>query len=368
VSEARAARFKRLEPLLDRAFELEGEARERFLLLCADIYPDLVADLRRALDPDNRVLPDLGAVAASASAAPATDRRGLILGNWRLVERLGRGGMGSVYRAERLLPAGLQAAVKLLRIEDAVANAADTEGSRAGARRDLFERERALLARLDHPGIARLIDGGNRRDAPPFLVLELAPGLDLDDWLEQLQPDLPRRLAVLLQIAEAVAYAHSCGVLHRDLKPSNVRVDARDRSKLLDFGIGKSLDATPGATRLHALTPDWAAPEQLLGEPTSTVTDVHALGALLYLMLTGAPPHPPFAGDWVALREGAAARRAPPPSRATLHAPDTPIRFARAPGALDALALRALESEPAHRHRSAAAFAAELRACLAREG
>jgi eukaryotic-like serine/threonine-protein kinase len=367
VSEARAARFKRLEPLLDRAFELEGEARERFLLLCADIYPDLVSDLRRALAPDAALLPDIGAVAASASTAPATDRRGLVLGNWRLLERLGRGGMGSVYRAERLLPAGLQAAVKMLRIEDAVATAADTDGGRSAARRDLFERERALLARLDHPGIARLIDGGNQRDAPPFLVLELAPGLDLDDWLEQVMPDLPRRLAVLLQIAEAVAYAHSCGVLHRDLKPSNVRVDVHDRSKLLDFGIGKSLDATPGATRIHALTPDWAAPEQLLGRPTATGTDVYALGALLYLMLTGRGPHPAFDGDWSTLCETCAVRVPVPPSRADLHAPDTPIRFARAPGGLDSLALAALAPDPAQRPRSAAAFAAALRTCLERE-
>src|SRR5690606_908314 len=108
-------------------------------------------------------------------------------------------------------------------------------------RRDLFERESQLLARLDHPGIARLLDAGHRRDAPPYLVLELAPGLDLDDWLEQVQPDLPRRLAVLQQVADAVTYAHASGVMHRDLKPSNVRVDVHDAARLLDFGIGKSL-------------------------------------------------------------------------------------------------------------------------------
>ncbi len=347
MSEARAARFKRLEPLLDRALELEGEPRERFLAVCADIYPDLIADLRRALSPDFSALPDIGAVAASATAAPATDRRGLTIGNWRLIERLGRGGMSSVYRAERVVPAGLQAAVKLLRGGDM-------------ARRDLFERERALLARLVHPGIARLLDGGSHRDAQPYLVLEIAQGLDLDDWLAQVKPDLRRRMAVLLQIADAVSYAHESGVLHRDLKPTNVRVDGADRSKLLDFGIGKSLDATPGATRHHALTPDFAAPEQLLGEPTGTATDVYALGALLYLMLTDRGPHPPFAGDWATLVESAAYREPEAPSRVARSNASAPMHEATQPAALDAVALRALARDPATRYPTAAAFAQAL--------
>jgi serine/threonine protein kinase len=359
MSPDRRERFRRLEPLLDRALDLEGDERERFLKLMAEIHPDLIADLRRGLAPDAGRLPDIGAVAAAASAAPATDRRGVIVGDWRLVERLGRGGMGSVYRAERLSRRE-QAAVKLLR-----AAVGDLRGDEV--RRDLFERESQLLARLDHPGIARLLDAGHRRDAPPYLVLELAPGLDLDDWLEQVQPDLPRRLAVLQQVADAVTYAHDAGVLHRDLKPSNVRVDAHDAAKLLDFGIGKSLDATPGATRLLALTPDWAAPEQILGHATTPATDIHALGAILYVMLAGRGPYPPFDDDWVGLRERAAHRTPVAPSLVGADAPDTPIRFARHPDALDALVLRALSTEPHDRHASAADFARALRACLEAE-
>lgn len=344
MSDSRAARFKRLEPLIDRALELEGQARERFLALMADIHPDLIADLRRALQPD--ALPDIGAIAASATAAPATDRRGLSIGNWKLIERLGRGGMSSVYRAERIVPAGLQAAVKLLRGGD-------------HARRDLFERERGLLARLSHPGIARLLDGGSHRDQP-YLVLELAQGLDLDDWLSQARPDLRRRMAVLLQISEAVAYAHGCGVLHRDLKPTNVRVDGADRSKLLDFGIGKSLDATPGATRHQALTPDFAAPEQMLGEPTGPWTDVYALGILLYWMLLDRGPFAPFEGNWAGLFDAAAYREPPPPSELARALPGAPLHAAHQPAALDALARRAMARDPARRHRSAMEFAQEL--------
>lgn len=344
MSEARAARFKRLEPLIDRALELEGRARERFLALCAEIHPDLIADLRRALQSD--ALPDIGAVAASATAAPATDRRGLSIGNWKLIERLGRGGMSSVYRAERIVPAGLQAAVKLLRGGDV-------------ARRDLFERERGLLARLVHPSIARLLDGGSHRDQP-YLVLELANGLDLDDWLEQVRPDHRRRMAVLLQIAEAVAFAHANGVLHRDLKPSNVRVDGADRIKLLDFGIGKSMDAAPGVTRHHALTPDFAAPEQLLGEPTGPWTDVYALGSLLYFMLTDRGPYPRFEGDWAALLDRASQREPQAPSHAVRGLPTAPMQAATNPAALDALVLRALSRDPARRHAGALQFAQEL--------
>ena len=344
MNDARAARFKRLEPLIDRALELDGDARERFLALMADIHPDLISDLRRALQSD--ALPDIGAVAASATAAPATDRRGLTIGNWKLIERLGRGGMSSVYRAERLMPPGLQAAVKLLRGGDL-------------ARRDLFERERGLLARLAHPGIARLLDGGSHRDQP-YLVLELAHGLDLDDWLEQVRPDYRRRMAVLMQVAEAVAFAHGNGVLHRDLKPSNVRVDGADRSKLLDFGIGKSMDATPGATRHQALTPDFAAPEQLLGEPTGPWTDVYSLGSLLYLMLTDRGPFPRFEGDWAALFESASRREPPPPSNVVHADPAAPLHSAPRPAALDSLALRALSRDPARRHPSAMQFAQEL--------
>jgi serine/threonine protein kinase len=348
VSETRAARFKRLEPLLDRALELEGQPRERFLALCAEIHPDLIADLRRALQPD--ALPDIGAVAASATAAPATDRRGLNIGNWRLIERLGRGGMSSVYRAERILPPGLQAAVKMLRGGDL-------------AHRDLFERERGLLARLVHPGIARLLDGGSHRDQP-YLVLELAEGLDLDDWLERVQPSLDRRLAVLLQIAEAVTYAHDSGVLHRDLKPSNVRIDGADRSKLLDFGIGKSLDAAAGATRYQALTPDFAAPEQLLGEPTGPWTDIYALGTLLYWMLLDRGPFARFDGNWAALFEGAAGREPPAPSELARAMPQAPLHAVRDVKAFDAVAAQATARQPARRHPGAMAFAQALRALL----
>src|SRR5690606_23726037 len=131
-------------------------------------------------------------------------------------------------------------------------------------------------------------------------VMELAEGLDLDKWVLQQRPDLDTRLRVFLDICGAVSEAHAQLIVHRDLKPSNVRVNADGQVKLLDFGIAKLLDAKAarGDTRALALTPEYAAPEQLRGEPAGTRSDVYALGALLYQLLAGRTPHPGFDGDW----------------------------------------------------------------------
>ena len=278
------ARFARLEPLIDRALALEGEAREQFLALCSEIHPDLIADLRRALAPDTAMLPALGTLAEEITRERPTNRSGLRAGPWRLLEKIGQGGMGTVYLAERADGAfDKRAAIKLLRGNDA-------------RFKDQLERER----RLDHPGIARLIDGGVLDDGQPWLVMELAEGMELDDWLETSHPTLRQRLEVFLAVCEAVSYAHAALVVHRDLKPGNIRVTAGGGVKLLDFGIAKllSADAQRGSTRHIALTPEFAAPEQLAGEAVTTRTDVYALGALLYLLLCGRSPHPRFTGNW----------------------------------------------------------------------
>ncbi len=352
MNESTAERFRRLEPLLDRALELEGAEREAFLRTCAGIHPDLIADLRRALS-DEDTLPPIGAVAAEVTASPATDRRGLRAGPWRLTDKIGRGGMGTVYLAERADGAfEKRAAVKLLRSADP-------------RFREQLERERQVLARLDHPGIARLIDGGLMRDDQPFLVMELAAGENLDHWITRAQPDLRRRLRVFVQICEAVAYAHTHLIVHRDLKPSNIRVDAQDQVKLLDFGIAKLLDTQArGDTRNVALTPEYAAPEQLGGGTITTRTDVYALGALLYQLLAGRTPHPPFDGNWAALVSAVCDSDVAPPSAAARGQAQAPVPPAQLRGDLDAIALRALAREPARRYPGADALAEDVRRWL----
>lgn len=354
VPESLNARFQRLEPLIDRALELEGAGRERFLLMCADIHPDLIADLRRALAPDDAVLPALGELAAEVTRERPTDRRGLRAGPWRLLDKLGRGGMGTVYRAERADGAfDRVAAVKLLRGQEL-------------RFKEQLERERRVLARLDHPGIARLLDGGVLPDGQPYLVMELADGENLDVWLERARPSLAVRLRVFLAICEAVSYAHAVLVVHRDLKPSNIRVTRDGQVKLLDFGIAKLLapDAERGSTQHLALTPDFAAPEQLQGGMIGLRTDVYALGALLFLLLTGRPPHRAFDGNWAVFMQLVTERDAPRMSEAAVDAKTTTLPPSILRGDLDAVVARALQRDPTRRYASVDAFAEDVRCHL----
>lgn len=347
------ARFSRLEPLIDRALELEGAERARFLALCAEIHPDLVADLRRAL-VDDEPLPALGALAEEITGDRPTDRRGLRAGAWRLLEKIGQGGMGAVYLAERADGAfDKRVAIKLLRGNDP-------------RFKEQLERERRMLARLDHPGIARLIDGGVLPDGQPWLVMELAEGSELDLWLARERPSLARRLAVFMAVCDALSYAHAALVVHRDLKPGNIRVAADDSVKLLDFGIAKLLasDAQRGSTRHIALTPEFAAPEQLRGELVTTRTDVYALGALLYLMLSGRSPHPRFDGNWAGYIDHVSQVDAPRLSRAASDAAGSALQPALLQGDLDAIVAKALQRDPASRYASADALAQDVRRFL----
>lgn len=344
------ARFARLEPLIDRALELEGDARERFLQLCAEIHPDLIADLRRTLSQDD-VLPPLGALAEDITRERTTDRRGLRAGPWRLLEKIGQGGMGTVYLAERADGAfDKRAAIKLLRGEDA-------------RFKEQLERERRVLARLDHPGIARLIDGGVLENGQPWLVMELAEGEELDAWLKRMRPSLRRRLNVFLGVCDAVSYAHSALVVHRDLKPGNIRVTADGAVKLLDFGIAKLLspDAARGNTRHIALTPEFAAPEQLAGEVITTRTDVYALGALLYLLLSGRSPHPRFDGNWAGYIEHVNRVDAAPVSRSAALTGGLALSPGQLRGDLDAILSKALARDPVERYISVDALAQDVR-------
>ena len=350
VNDALKARFARLEPLIDRALELEGAGRERFLALCAEIHPDLVADLRRAL-ADDAQLPALGGLAEELTREHTTNRGGLRAGAWRLLEKIGQGGMGTVYLAERADGAfDKRVAIKLLRGNDP-------------RFKEQLERERRMLARLDHPGIARLIDGGVLPDGQPWLVMELAEGCELDLWLANERPSLARRLAVFMAICDALSYAHAVLVVHRDLKPGNIRVAADDSVKLLDFGIAKLLasDAQRGSTRHIALTPEFAAPEQLRGEPVTTRTDVYALGALLYLLLCGRSPHPRFDGNWAGYIDHVSNVDAPRVSRAASDRVAPALEPALLQGDLDAIAAKALQRDPAARYASAEALAQDVR-------
>ncbi len=227
----------------------------------------------------------IGIAAASHSiATEELDLSGSLVDGYQLIERIGTGGMGEVYRA-RNEAAGFkhEVALKLMR------PMAEFSG---GLER--FENERRLLAQLKHPNIAALYDGGYTDSNHPYFILELIEGRSIDRYIEDESVSLEGVLEIFTTICDAVQFAHSQLIVHRDLKPSNVLIDSTGRAKLLDFGIAKeiAMDSADSTVAMDiALTPNFASPEQLLGQPIGTSSDVYSLGALLFSLLTGRPPH-----------------------------------------------------------------------------
>jgi tetratricopeptide (TPR) repeat protein len=280
------------------------------------------------------------------------------VGPWEILRELGRGGMGTVYLAERSDGAfRRQVALKLVR------RGLDTEDLLAR-----FRAERQILASLDHPNIARLLDGGAAPDGRPYLVLEYVQGEDLLTWSDRKGLDTPARLELFRQICAAVQYAHRNLVVHRDIKPANVLVGADGVPKLLDFGIAKLLADDPDdrtRTGLRLLTPAYASPEQVRGERVSTASDVWGLGVLLYQLVTGAHP---FAAPSASAEETARAVLEGEPVRPSVAARGTPEdspegrrRVRALVGDLDNIILRALAKEPERRYASAEHLSDDVR-------
>jgi len=225
---------------------------------------------------------------------PATDECRMIgkkISQYRIVEQLGRGGMGEVYRAVRADGQfQKQVAIKLVRA-----------GQESGSVISRFKNERQILADLDHRNIARLLDGGATEEGVPYFVMELVEGQPIDQYCDTHRLGIPARLKLFLQVCSALEYAHQHQIIHRDIKPSNILVSAEGGPKLLDFGIAKILDSgaldsasrVTGSTqtRFRAFTPQYASPEQVKAEPINTATDIYSLGVLLYELLTGHRPY-----------------------------------------------------------------------------
>ncbi len=287
----------------------------------------------------------------------ADPRIGQRIGPFVLRETIGRGGMGQVYRAQREAEDFAQTvALKLLRAgtgEDAIA-------------RRRLARERQILVRLQHPNIARFLDGGITNDGQPWYAMELIEGGEtLIAHVERTEADLPTRLRLLMQVCDAVQFAHQNLVLHRDLKPANILIDTQGQVRLLDFGIAKLLDADaePGSgqatgTAFGAFTPDYAAPEQMSGQAVGTPADIYALGVILYELLTGERP---FRRGMVAFTTHEFTPEAPSKRLARTDA----RRAAALRGDLDTIALTCLNLEPVRRYGSVAALKRDLERHLA---
>lgn len=325
-----------LERLLDQALDLPSAERLAFIER-QPLQPDERTELLRWLQAEAE---SCGFLAASEISTQLTS--GERIGPWRVLGLLGRGGSGEVYRVERADGSyEQQAALKLL--------------SRPEEDDDLrrFAAERRLLARLEHPDISRLLDGGVH-DGRPYAVIELVEGERLDVVAKRL--NLAQKLALFLRICAAVAHAHRHLIVHRDLKPANVLVTAEGAPKLLDFGIAKLINKPGlGATLALRLTPDYCAPEQLIGEPVTAAADVFALGVMLHELLTGeAPWRLSGAGVQRALERLASNDLARPSTRLTGPA----ARAVR--GDLDAIVMKALRRMPAERYANAEALADDL--------
>lgn len=378
-------RWRQLRELFELALEQPASEREQFLTAIfearqidaatqQELRDMLAADRAEPTDPErvDAVAPDL---------LQDLHQRGLLdqqqqlggarFGAWILREPIGQGGMGTVWRAERAegdFP--LQGALKLVR-----------HGWDSLTLRERFRRERSILAGLRHPNIAALLDGGETDNGQPWLVMEYVPGRALLTHCDEEALDVRARLELFLSICAAVAHAHRNLVVHRDLKPSNILVDVEGRIKLLDFGIARLLDSelAQTGTGQRLFTPEYAAPEQVRGDPVTTSVDVHALGLLLYGLLTGLRPWGQSGSTPAAYEHAILRVEATQPSRALLADPASAARSrergglsptrlsALLKGDLDAIVMKALRKLPEERYASVDELADDVRRHLRAE-
>ncbi len=350
-----------LSRLIDAAMAQPAEARASWLDGLGPEHLAVLPALRRAL-----ALMDTAAGPAAGLpelrprlSEPAAETPPQRIGPWRLLRSLGRGGMGEVWLAERADGA----------FEHQVALKLPHAALLSEVLRQRFARERDILAGLSHRHIARFLDAGVA-EGRPYLAMEWIAGLPIIAHAETHALGLRPRIRLFCQVLDAVEHAHRRLVAHRDLKPSNILVTHDGEAKLLDFGIAKLLDDDAADTRTELtraggrmLTPDYAAPEQLAGHPVTTAVDIYSLGVVLYELLTGS--HPVGRGASAMLPPGNEAPLAS--TRVSADRPDAAALRRALRGDLDAVLMRALESDPAQRYSSAAAFAADLQRVLADE-
>ncbi len=373
-------RWRRLDALVEAALERPAEERGRFLeQACADDESlRLEAESLLAVDGEAEGFLEAAAIAAAA----ATGER---IGPYRIEREIGSGGMGVVYLAERADDAYRgRVAIKLLR------GGAPGAGAVPGLVRR-FHGERQILASLDHPSIARLLDGGATADGRPYLVMEHIDGSPIDAYCDSCCLSVRRRLELFREVCDAVHYAHQNLVVHRDLKPSNILINAAGTPRLLDFGIAKLLDperfavaAEATTAGLRPMTPHYASPEQVRGGSITTASDVYSLGVLLFQLLTGRLPYrvaglapgelerllsetePPRPSSVVSGEAAAAGEDSTSPEEVSLRRGTRPAQLRRQlAGDLDHIVAKALRADPAGRYGSVEQFSEDLRRHLA---
>jgi len=377
--------WSRIEALFQAALQRPTKERSAFLREACKQEPELLVELESLLASHEQAgdfldEPVLVSAEAVAPTEPAESLAGRRIGAYQMLREIGQGGIGVVYLAVRADDEYRKlVAIKLIK-----------RGMDTGAIVRRFRHERQMLAGLEHPNIARLIDGGTAEEGRPYFIMEYVDGLPLDEYCRQHQLLVNERLALFRTVCGAVHFAHQNLIVHRDLKPSNILVTPSGAPKLLDFGIAKLLHPETSAqlktsTGLRPMTPEYASPEQVRGRPITTASDVYALGVLLYELLTGQLPYR-TEGCWLPEVERLICEATPePPSVAAgraqaLRVLDRPDQRAllphgvsswqrRAPdavprrlaGDLDNIVLMALRKEPERRYASAQEFSEDLR-------
>jgi serine/threonine-protein kinase len=363
--------FARVSQLFDEALAIPGERREAWLADLAAREPELASIVSELVTSPRAeaetLLETRDALNRRFVAATQRSLAGRQFGPYRILSELGRGGMGSVWLAERA--DGLFArkvALKLLHTS--------LVGSALSER---FARERTILAGLSHPRIARLLDAGFSDDGQPYLAIEYVEGIALTTYCDVQRLTLAARAGLMVQVLSAVQYAHRNLVIHRDLKPSNILVTQAGEVCLLDFGIAKLMsDGEARETELteisgRALTPDYASPEQVAGAPITTASDVYSLGVVLYELLCGSRPYRLRRDSRGALEDAILSAEAVRPSQSAITPEIARARSTTArklsqmlAGDLDTIALKALKKEPAERYATADAFLQDLQRYL----
>jgi hypothetical protein len=349
------AEWAAIEQHLDVILDLPQEPRETYLLRLDHEQPEIAAALRELLVSHQQMQAE-SFLEGSLPAITGRDEIGTRIGAYTISALIGRGGMGEVWLAQR--SDGRfegQFAVKFLDLYAA-----------SPAALDRFQREGSLLARLAHPHIARLIDAGVTQSNRPYLVLDYVQGEPIDVYCRAHSLSVKQRVCLLLDVLAALAHAHSNLVIHRDIKPSNILVSSDGQVKLLDFGIAKLLSAdpltrdTPQLTRMEdtAFTPEYAAPEQILGDMPSTATDVYQVGVLMYALLADGLP---LSSTGTRAERIKAALELEPQRLSDVASPE---RRAALRGDLDAIASKALRKLPHERYATASGLAEDLRRYL----
>lgn len=361
--------WDQIHALFHEALDLDPAAREAFLARAAERNPDLAAQVRSLIASHEEAggFLDTPAFAPLLKSMAPGDR----LGPYRILEEIGRGGMGVVFRAVRDDEHfSKEVAIKLI-----------DPSMRSDQLLKRFRAERQILAMLDHPHIARLIDGGTAPDGSPYLVMEHVSGKPLVEHCDERKLDVDSRLQLFLSICDAVQFAHQRLIVHRDLKSDNILVQEDGSPRLLDFGIAKLTSREPGEAPItvtapmeRMLTPDYASPEQIRGEPVTVASDVYSLGVVLYELMTGARPlrfetRTPEEILRVVTEEDPAlpssvVARSRSVETASLRGLTVPRLRRRLSGDLDYIILKAVEKDPTRRYGSVDQLSRDIRRYL----